>query len=286
MITHGRSPSPNAPGRSRSTPSLRLFIAEEQSAVGHVTEALGAADLCVREAEATPNIANHDAIITSCRALQSTLRTHIGQIIVNPPPHAPPGLHITVASNELNSAFFGVPYSVTPGDVHVIADAPGYTHFDRVVRVALGASASVDVELTALPQTASATPADRSGPPANDVAASPGLPVGGIVVAGVGVAALAAAAGVFWGVREPARALIEGACPDPTSCADTPANHSNASAAQSGAIATDVLLGVGGAAVIGGVLWLVLGRGSNHASTRAWLVPAPGGLSVGFGGVL
>src|SRR5215470_10337035 len=55
------------------TPSLRLFIAQEQNALGRLAEAFGNADLCMREAERDESVRNRGVVAATCRALASAL---------------------------------------------------------------------------------------------------------------------------------------------------------------------------------------------------------------------
>ncbi|MEI8256154.1 MAG: hypothetical protein WCJ30_10835, partial [Deltaproteobacteria bacterium] len=81
----------NRAGRLQMSTSLRMFLAEEQQAVGQFSGALGTAELCVREAERDPALRNRDAILARCNELRAALRPRVGFVTVTVPEPVTPG---------------------------------------------------------------------------------------------------------------------------------------------------------------------------------------------------
>lgn len=140
------------------------------------------------------------------------------------------------------------------------------------------ASAPVSVQQdTALPipRPVSETPRER-----------PSIPAGVWVVSGAGLATLLVSAGTGVGAASAASELEDG-CPTGELC--SPLLADTRDEARTLAITTDVLLGVGGGTLVGGIVWLVLDRvnagrtdDEEEPSTEAQLLLSPGfaGMSV------
>jgi hypothetical protein len=292
-----------AAGQIQMTPSVRMFIAEEQRTLGRMAPALGTADACTREAERDSGSRSRDAILSRCRQLVDELRHVVGSVTVRVASPRPDGLRISVAGEAIDASAIGLPYVVTAGHVVVEATAPGYEAFHREIEIAAGSSGDVNVALTPVvtQTTASAAPtpqpterhvavASTSTPAPTPVAEHPARrvthwPVGGFVVAGAGVLALGAA-GLFYGLRANAIAdctSINGTLNCPVSDMDRVSSE-----LPTWTIATDVALGVGGLALAAGALWLIAGRSTETVteSPRVFLVPEPHGGMISIGGAM
>jgi hypothetical protein len=269
-------------GQIQMTPSVRMFIAQEQAAIGHLADALGGADLCVREAERDATLRNRDAIIAQCRGLIASLQPRVARVVVRVPSPPPDGLRVTVAGGTLNEAFYGVPYVVTPGTVRVEATAPGQAAFARDVAVSVGGVAEVSVALA----------------PGSGAAQRPPSLVGPIVLITVGGASLAASI-AFFVLRGNALAGLDAFCSPADAmgvrnCDATDAARDTFAAASTHNALAFTTLAVGGAAVAGGVAWLVAAtrprgesRGGSSARMRWHVAPLVGGGAVfGIGGRL
>lgn len=294
-------------GQIQMTPSLRLFIAEEQNAVGQLAPALGSADLCVREAEQNPTIRDREAILQVCRDLAASLRPRVGRVVVRVPSPAPEGLRVTVAGNELHQAFFGVPYVVTPGGVVVEASARGRRTFRREVRVEAGSTVEVPLELgaaepgassestssRAIPRAPSSTTAP-SAPSAPSEAPAQGPGILPFVVIGTGAATLGASVIFFVLSNGALDELNHQHCLPPDAagvryCNDTPEARGRLDAANTFGTLSLVSLVSGATLVGGGVLWALLGSRSTTRSNelvRVNVVPTPAGLFLTLGGTL
>lgn len=263
-------------GDIRMTPSVRLLIAQEHAALGHALDALDAAGRCVREATADAALNNRERILANCEALSATLRARVGNVVVRVPSPAPEGLRVTVQGTDVPSALWGFPYPVDPGEVTVDASSRAGA-FHRALRVEAGANEEVSVALApaALASTAPPPPATR--------ASGPGA--GPWVVAGLGVAALAASGG-FYALYADAISERDAAC-GAAGC-DPVARDADARAG-TWRVLNNVSLGVGAAAVVGGVVWWLVARGRRAEAPRAsWGVGpiADRGLALTVGGAL
>jgi hypothetical protein len=286
------------------TPSLRMFIAQEQAAVGRLAEALGSADACMRETERDTTVPNRESIHSTCDGLSRSLQPRVGHVVVHVPNPAPAGLVVTIGGNTLNGAFYGLPYVVSPGNVVVEARAASTEPFHTSVTVSAGANADVNVTLTPVHvEAAQPTPTPTPTPvvaethdtqPAPAAASSHPLPIAPIVVAGVGVVGLGTSLAMFL-LRNSAVDTLNSQCivaSDGTrSCFDNQTAHDALNNANTFGTVSVIALGVGAAALVGGVVWFVVARRSGSqepAHARRWFDahPLAGGAAVTFGGEL
>jgi hypothetical protein len=299
-------------GRIQMTPSVRLFIAEEQQQVGQLAAALGTAELCVRETERDTTVRNRAAILNSCRAIATQLRPRVGLVTVRVPSPAPPGLRVTVGGNVLNEALYGVPYVVDPGTVVIEATAADRTPFRQEVSVAAGQTLDVNVDLAVAPtpprettittttgtvasttQTPSGSAGSQgtgglvtTGPGPGPIDVQPprrGPGVGPYLVMGAGAATLGASL-VFFLLRN--GAIGDCVVEEPNLVCPNEESRMRALDAPTYNTLTNVTLGVGIAAVAGGALWWALSPRSGGTSGRAALHVAPlaGGAYLGIHG--
>ena len=223
------------------TPSLRMFIAQQEAAVGQLAAALGDADQCRDEAERDQTTQNRSAVIAQCRDLESSLHAQVGQLTVIMPDPLPGGLHVTVGGDALAPAFYGMASVVNPGDVVVDATADGSPSFHQVVHVEHGGTASIHVtfasENTQSASSPSPAPATTSSDNPPTTATSSGssrsqsaaaaahsadthgawmTPLRGVGIAAglLGVVALGVGAGLYFDVDGTFnRCVSQGGCP-------------------------------------------------------------------------
>jgi hypothetical protein len=134
--------------------SLRMFIAQEEAAAGHIAEAYGNSRQCVAEADADAQLHDGARILATCQALEDSLSKRVGRVVIMLPSPLPPNLHVQVAGEDVNVALLGTPYVVSPGTVTVAVTATGFVPYKSEVAVREGESADVNVHLEA----------DTSGP--------------------------------------------------------------------------------------------------------------------------
>jgi hypothetical protein len=215
--------------------------------------------------------------------LRRTLENLVGHLVVE---SSPTGATIRVDGREAGKAPLGRPLVLGPGDHEVEASLEGYAAQKRIVRVESRGDAAVSFELqkveaatpegdpdSAIPEPVAPPPPPP--PPAERPAAGHGaLWTGGWVVAGLG-AAIMVAGGVTGGMALATGNELESDYPD-----GVPRDKkSEVDGMDRLAVATDVLLGVGGAALVAGVVMLVVDVRSE--SDDVAFVPAAG---PGFAG--
>jgi hypothetical protein len=274
-------------GRIEMTVSVRRFLAEEYLAVGRLAEALGSAQLCVRDGEREPASRGHDAMLAACRSLVEQVGPRVGRVTVRVPTPPPTGLHVTVNGAPLSDVYWGIGYIVTPGIVTVEASAPGYQTFTSRIEVNATAPASVDVALV----PGSGPGVRPTGAPvvgAQPVAA--GAPVGTVPVAAapvIGAQPVAAGAPVAGAAPYTAGAPVEGAAPGTMYVAAPPAGAgvmigqpANPEPRPRRSVGGIVMTSVGGGVIVIGLVALAFG---------GWIgtiVCTVVGLGVGIPGVV
>ncbi len=284
-------------GHIRMTPSVRLFIAEEQSAVGQLANSMNNAELCAREATDDKALKNREKIVSACKSLVAKLQKSAARLLVLMPDPVPPRSQVMVNGHLLPEALYGKPYLLSPGNVRVEANAPGRAPFNRELAVAPGEEGTVTV---LLPAEVAATPPAQPPPPVTReppvVSATPEQEkskfreIGPYVVLGTGAASLGASL-IFLVLRNSAVNDLDAKCggPNHTVCPDTPDVRSLKNKASTDNTLTNVTLGIGAAAVIGGGAWLFWEEthpSKKSSQARLQITPTSGGAMVGIAGVL
>ncbi len=268
----------------RATPSIQYFLAREHRAVGHVVEALAYAGECVSAATAEVSLHNRAVVLEACREVEASVAPRVARLSVRPPAPLPTGLRVQVNGAALADALLGVEYPVAPGEVHIRAEAPGFVPFARTLSLDEGQTEAVELTLEPEPVAPPPPPPpplariDVSGPlpsgGTRPVEAPRGAGVGPWITAGAGALTLGAA-GVVYGlalsVRDDRDAAANGAQYDPI--AETYNQRY-----RDLLVVTNVLIGVGAAALAGGVTWWIIARTRSNA--RALVTPGPLSLAL------
>jgi hypothetical protein len=266
----------------RVTPTLHYFLAREHLALDHPVEALGYSGACARAAEADLALRNRDAVLAACRAIVVTTEGQVGRVTVRVPPDAPAGLTVRVRGETLAPTLYDVAYPVTPGTVVLEASAPGHAPMRHEVTVAARQTVAVDVRLDAAPAvvpTAAAVAPPVAAPPVT--LTSRDRSVGPWIVAGGGAAVLVLG-GVLYALAVGQREARDGTCVP--GCQAEAEAHDGRYASY--LTATNVAIGVGAAAVVGGAAWWILDRyGRREArglALRGLVTPTSVGLAGRF----
>ncbi len=241
----------------------------------------------MRAAEADATLRNREAILRACREIESAMEPRVGRVTVRVTAAAPRGLAVRVNGTALAAALVGVPYPVAPGVVRVQVSAEGFVPYDGSAQVAAGQTTPVKVTLTLSAVDAPPPPPPPSPPPPPPPPPPSGPGVGPWIVVGAGAVSLALS-GVFYGLSSGARGDRDAAC-SPDGC--DPAARSLDDRYATFLTATNVALGVGAAAVVGGATWYLIARLSQpgaapRTSLRIDVTPRAEGLSLGVGGRL
>lgn len=276
----------------RMTPSLALLLAQEHEQLGHFVTALDHARRCTADATADTALRNRERIMGICRELTEVLSRRVGRLTVR----VAPGLSratVTVGGRELPTAAWGVAVPVDPGEVAVRVSDEALHHAQTVtVRVAAGANAEVALEAPAavagaevrpvqVPAQATVAVTARVTPPPGEGPVRRGTGAGPWVLAGVGAAAFVGA-GVLWGLHGAAMDERDGAC-DAGGC--DPSSVDADERMRGFTTGTNIAIGVGSAAVAGGVVWFLVARASGGRAEEgrptAWVVPTGNGIAMG-----
>ena len=253
----------------RSAPKALIALAASEEKLGHLGEAKRLYERAREEAQAAKLPKDVDEAATRLRELLP----RVPRIAVKVPSSVGDAT-IQIDGKPAEIQFGDA--DVDPGEHTVTVTASGRKEFREVVTVAEGERKEVQAVLDPLQ--------DEPPPPPPEPESSP-PPVGAIILAGVGVGAGAAGA-VLWVMARNKEAEIEKACGGVKQC---PANlKPDADAAATKIIIGDVLVGVGGAAIIGGGIWWLTSGGKSEppetskARPRVVVSPTRGGVWASF----
>lgn len=140
--------SAQAAGELRMTPSVRLFIAQEQRELNDPVHAVESATSCLREVDGDPLLRFRDAIRASCLEVEARARAEVAHLVVVVPDPRPVGLRVRLNEDTVPEGDLGLPRDVNPGAVRVTAEARGMQRFEQRVDVASGTTLRVVVRLS------------------------------------------------------------------------------------------------------------------------------------------
>ncbi len=303
------------------TPSLRLFVMQEQTQVGQLAEAYSSAIACQSEA-ARDTATSALTIARLCADSVNTLQGRVGRVVVTVTP-AVDGVRVYVANRELHAALLGQEYVVTPGAISVRAELSGHRTASRDVTVVAGASMPVALvlEREAAPQQTVVTPPDTHGSESNTVstpnntdpatarpietpagggaigagqgagsssaprAGARPLNVGAIVTTATGGAILVGGS-VLLGLGASATAEYDQLCTP--RCTQNSVTMGRAAYERANTMFAAGIAGVaiGGAVAVGGLVWMLVARPRSAPTTTAWVTPTSGGAMIAVGGSL
>jgi hypothetical protein len=276
-------------GRAGMTPWLRMFIANEHSALGEWLGVARNAVYCRAEAARIPALSRRDVdILTSCTRLEASAAPHVGHVILRVPESAP-GLRLSVVGVEVPPELWGLRFPVNAAAVVVDASAEGGRTFREEFTIAAGQEREVTVRLSP-----ARTP-EPTRPAVTQTVTAPHVPppvvpipppatrwwLGPAIVGGLGAATLVTA-GVFALLRESARSDR-----DASTNTESTANAYHRDF-QTYTDITNVTLAVGGALVVGSAVWFLLAPRRSSDTRRAMLTPGfttSGGASLSLRGV-
>lgn len=176
---------------------------------------------------------------------------------------APRGAKLVLDGTELSSVAAGVPLPVDPGERRLRVEATGYEPWEIAVRVGTTAS-EVKVAVPPLVPVAAPAPSSPAPSPVEDAPRGGAQRTAGWIVAGAGLAA--AGVGSVFGLQAIDRSGDAKALCDPAACDSLEALSLNEDA-RSSALAANVTIGLGVAALAGGLL-LVLTAPSSDSPAR------------------
>ncbi len=282
----------------RSSPSLRLLIAEIEVSLGRVLPALADGRLCVRELQADTSYRDWQRYMDSCVALVRANEARVGRVVLRV--LDVPGAQVRVNGEGVPEEELGTTREMLVGRILIDASARGRRPYHREITLIAGRTETVDVQLVPLAERPNESLANEprvapgGTPRVREGSSSRGAGAGPWVVVGLGAASLAAA-GVFFALRQGALAdrnsvcgnENDGDCPVTTSAAVVRANAFQDDAHTFNTM-TNVAIGVGGAALAGGLVWWLLGRNSQSegGTVSATLAPREDGATFGVRGTM
>jgi hypothetical protein len=150
----------------KKSPTLLLFIAEEQGELGAAIDAYATANDCLREAEFESAAKLRGETQRRCRALVAEYEKQVAYVTVGFASPAP-DTTLTINGKDVALALAGLPYLVAPGKVTVAARAPGRRPFDAVLDVRAGERLPVAVTLETLVTVDTGAPGSTTMPAAS-----------------------------------------------------------------------------------------------------------------------
>jgi serine/threonine-protein kinase len=180
------------------------------------------------------------------------------------------GLEIERDGQSINAAMWGTAVAIDPGKYRIAAHAPNREPWTHEVTVTEPGKTVVTVPMLAPLRSPSAAAglASPAGTERSAPRSEPGtggdLRTAGWIIAGAGALGLAGA-GVFMGVAGSKSSDADGICPSGTGCTREEINRYDQvySEAQSAVTASRVLLGVGGALLVAGVVLVLVAPSSQ-----------------------
>jgi hypothetical protein len=260
------------------SPNARLYVARCLRELGRLPEAFEQMDTTQRDAalraQTEPKYAQTRDASAAERAI---LESRIGRLIIavaNPPPD----VQVTLNDQVLPAERLGSATTVNPGTMRLTIEAPGMEKIQRRVSIAAGETKTVALTLQAV---------DNDPPPPPPATSQPDVPqqsggavrTVGFVVAGLGVASLAAA-GVSWFASDQKFSSAGEECGSP--CSSEKLNEIKGSVNTLDTIATATLIG-GVVGTVAGTAMIMFG-GPSTAPTTATLSVSPGLAMIGCTG--
>jgi hypothetical protein len=271
------------------SPNTRLYIGRCERELGHLATASVELERAASEAaDRAASDPRYAATQNAAKQEATEVAGKLGHVTIDIS-SVPEGGSVTLNGTEVSVAALGVPAPVDPGQVEVIAKAPGYVTVQKTVTVAAGDSIDVEIKLqkVAAPHPTTPTTATTSSsddktsdtPPESETpstggghgARNAGLVIGSIGLAGIGVfTAFAVAAQNRFND-------LKAACNGP--CA--PTFQSQIDEGQTYQTVANVALVAGGTAVATGVILLIVAAASGGKAatpaTEATITPLVGG---------
>ena len=183
------------------------------------------------------------------------------------------GTQVRVDETLLGTTPLAKPIVVDEGEHRVRFVRSGYKTVERTEQAPAGSDLRWAVELA--PESEAAASTSTATPPLSSPSIHAKAPsrLGPLLLGGAGIA-VAGAGAIFVGLTLREASKIETECG--TTC--PPSRWEKYRTMQT---AGDVLLGVGGAALLGSAIWWILQPTGPHEERRAWIAPTIGGVSAG-----
>jgi len=136
----------NRARKIRATPSILLFIAEEQTALGQYSNSWANAQRCA-EARQDNELQDREGVLKACNTLMTLLNQKGARLIISMPSPLPSGAEVIVQGHIFPETHYGQPYLLMPGRIKVEAKAPGRGDFSQEFPLKAGEEKKVEVPL-------------------------------------------------------------------------------------------------------------------------------------------
>jgi hypothetical protein len=242
------------------TPSLRLFIAQQQGLTGRTGEAIQSARQCAASAHTA--IRNRQAILSTCQRLERELMRRVALVTVRVP-EGQSGLAVRVNGQALPPDQWGEPLPVPPGEVRIEATL-GASSMRQILRIDAGDESTIELSLDGGELRSVEQREERGAAPSRPSAIDPlwmAVPLGGAGAFGL----VAIVTGAVTLERGGAYDVLVDRCVsgDGAGCAEAPGVRSEGEALRD---ATNASWAIAGAfAVAAGVLALFVDWGEGEA---------------------
>jgi hypothetical protein len=265
-------------GKVKMTPQVRFHIALCHENLGRLVDAINGFELAVQEARAV----GAKDVMEAAPPRAEKLRARVAQLTFSVEGTVRSS-KVFIDGEEVSLALADTKIPIDPGEHLIEVRRDGKVTERREILVDEGETQTIRLRID---DPEPPPPPDPPPPPPDPVVVTPEVPpedesvrIPAYVVAGVGVAGLLAA-GVLWGLRESSIAKVR--CDDPeefTGC--DPRDVPFAEEGERLDVASKVMVGVGGAALVTGVvLWFVLAPDDappKSGATRAVIDVGPSG---------
>jgi hypothetical protein len=217
-------------------------------------------------AERSAIAANRGEWAEHARGKRAELEASLPRLRLRMPGGSAPGLELRLDGAAIANEELANPIPVDPGSHRLDATRPDHRSWTTTVSVGAGAQI-IDVDVPALQRTGALAAASRGAAEAPVDASIPPLRIAGIATAGAG--AVGVAIGAYFGVS--AFSYDSDArddCPTPTTCGQRGLDATDS--ARSAATASTVAFALGAAAIVGGIVMIVVApKASGRPRTTA-----------------
>lgn len=267
-------------------PTILTWIGQCQIQMGQYVEGTETLNSVIREKISTDSPAAYHDAQTKARELVQKAQPKIAKLTIEVAPPELEGLEVKVDDRAISAALVGAPRPTDPGTHVVTISAPGYKAASQEIKLEEGGKETITFTLERDPNAATGAVATTETAPADEAQSADSgggiAPWIGWTTIGVG-AALMAGGGVMGMMAINKEKELD--CADSGACA--PSEEETLKSARTNATVSTVLFGVGGAAVVTGVVLLITGKSSSEsktATTEPHISPFVGWASVGVSG--
>lgn len=254
-----------------NSPNAHLYVARTLRELGRLPEAFDAMQRTLREATARASTeAKYAATRDAAAAELALLAIRVGHVVIAVA-DAADGASVTLDGAPVSADRLGTSITVEPGEHAVTLGAPGAALVRRTVMVSGGETKTI--ALAAGPAADESAPAAATAPPEPARPEGGGVRVAGLVVGGLGIAALGT--GIVTGLLSDADyASLEDTC-GTSRCTD-PATADTIDRGKT--LETISTVGfIGGAALLVAAIPMVVLGGPSESGGETSLVISPGG---------